>query len=68
MAAYTVTVPIVGVASIDVEANSEDEAIREAIDAVSFDNIDTWEAVRKIVSGNVFHGSRNEAEAVKYED
>ena len=68
MAMYSVTVPIVGQATIDVEANSEEEAITEALDAVCFDNVDTWEATKQIVSGNVFHGSCNTAYAEKYKE
>ncbi len=68
MKTYEVTLPIVGIAFLTVEAESEEDAISKAIDEVSMEHIEEWDALRRITSGNVLYASRNEAEAVEIED
>lgn len=63
MRLYQVTVPIAGYASIDVEAESAEAAINEALDSVGLEHIESWESLRVIVEGNVFHGPCNRASA-----
>ena len=48
---YSVTMPIGGHAIVSVEANSEEEAIALAIDKVTYDDIETWDAARVKVIG-----------------
>jgi len=66
MASWTVLVPITGYIPVSVEADSEKEAIEAAFESeeLNLDNVGEWEAHKAIVQGNVFHGSRNEAEAI----
>lgn len=64
MKLYDVRLPICGELSVQVEANSEEDAIEKALGSdLSFDMIETWEAHRMIVEGNIFHGSLREAKA-----
>lgn len=61
---YAVRLPITGVIDINIEAESEDDAIEKALDSdITSDDISEWETCRQIVQGNVFHGHTNEAEA-----
>jgi uncharacterized protein (UPF0297 family) len=64
MKTYVVTVPFTGTMYIEVEAESEEAAIQEAIQNVTSENIEGWNAVEQIVQGNVFYGEQNEAEAI----
>lgn len=63
MKTYEVTLPIAGIAFMTVQANSEEEAIDIALGEVSQDDIEEWEAYRKISSGNVLYIRQNEASA-----
>lgn len=63
MKEYLVTIPITGVAVITVQAETAEEAIAIGIDNVTLDNIEDWNPVEKIVTGNVFNGIQNEADA-----
>jgi len=63
MKTYTVKVPIVGVAYIDVEAENEEDAITKAIDEIEYDHVEEWEAVRRITQGNILYATHNEASA-----
>ncbi len=60
---FAVTIPITGIAHLEIEAEDEDSAIELAIDKVTLDDVDEWEATKQIVKGNVFYGHTNEAEA-----
>jgi hypothetical protein len=62
MKTYNVRVPITGVADVQVEAESEEQAIELALDSVTSDDLTEWEGVRCVVQGNVFHGHTNEIE------
>lgn len=70
MKRYTVQVPIVAVCYVDVEAESENEAIDNALNSedLSLENVEEWDAYRIIVEGNCLHTSYNRAEIVSEED
>jgi len=61
---YWVMVPITGVIAVQVEAESEADAMDKAMNSkdLTLDNIEGWEAHRAIISGNVFYGLQNEIE------
>lgn len=63
---FDVAVPITGVIYVTVEAENEEEAIEKALESeeLTLENIETWEAHRHIVQGNVFYGEQNEIEVV----
>lgn len=66
---YSVTLPITGYLVTEVEAESEDEAIKVALESdLEADMIESWEACKAVVTGNVFHGQMNEAEATPEEE
>lgn len=50
---FTVAVPIAGTAYIEVEAETEEEAIRLGLDGVTLEHIETWEALEQFHEGNV---------------
>lgn len=62
---YIVTLPITGKLCVEVDAESEEAAIKAALigDDLILDNIEEWEAAKQICEGNFFHGMLNEAEA-----
>lgn len=60
---FTVTIPITGVAHVVVEAEDEEDAIRQGFEVVTLDDVDDWSSHRRIIEGNVFYGTQNEAEA-----
>lgn len=53
VAKYTVTIPIAGHAVVEVEADSKQEAIEAAIENVTIDDIEDWEAIEQFHQGNV---------------
>lgn len=55
MKTYSVTIPIAGHIVLEVEADSEDEAIEKALisDDIRAENIETWEALKAFHSGNI---------------
>lgn len=54
MMIYNVTVPIAGHVTIKVEAESEEEAIEQALDStVSEDNEIQWELLERFNDGNI---------------
>jgi hypothetical protein len=67
---YSVAVPISGVIYVEVQAESEDEAIEKALesDQLTTENIDRWETHRYIVRGNVCSAVQWEAEAELMDD
>lgn len=70
MSKYTVEVPIVALCVVKVKADNEEDAIDKALESedLKIDNIEEWEALRKIVEGNVVHTYNNEAEVMNVED
>lgn len=76
MALFNVTIPITGVYSALVQADSEEEAIDRAL-SLEYGNLEEesdptydgdsveWDVCRHIVTGNVFHGRQNDASAKK---
>lgn len=63
---WSVTLPITGLAYLEVEAETEDEAIEMALGMVENNDIETWEAVRSITRGNVCYAMQPwDAEAVE---
>jgi hypothetical protein len=64
MTEYCVTVPICGYALVMVEANDEEEAKKKALEGrIDINDIESWEPLEEIVSGNCFNGMQNEIEA-----
>lgn len=55
MKTYTVKVPIAGHIIVNVEAESEEDAARKAMesDDLTLDNLDSWEALEQFNAGNV---------------
>lgn len=70
MKRYTVKVPIVAVCYVEVEAESEKEAIDLALesDDVSLENVEEWEPLEHITQGNVIYTYHNDAEVVEEEE
>lgn len=69
MATYSVTLPIAGYAIVDVEADSEEAAIDAALGSeLTLKDIEVWEALRAIVTGNILHTSPNNASAELLDD
>ncbi len=50
---YNVLLPIAGHASVQVEAESEDDAIEKALEEVTIDHVETWEALKRFHLGNI---------------
>ena len=66
---YSVTVPIAGHAFIEIEADSEEEAIELAINEVTLENIEEWTSLAQFNRGNVCYcPSPWEAEAECIDD
>lgn len=63
MARWTVTVPIAGSATLEVEAETEEAAIQEALNEVTIKDFDEWEALEYITRGNVCYAPCWSAEA-----
>lgn len=53
MRIYSVTVPIAGHAIVEVEADSEEEAIEKAIGEVTREHLEGWEPLQQFNRGNV---------------
>lgn len=52
---FSVTIPIAGHAIVEVEAETEEEAIEAAFDKVQLSDIDSWEALHRFSEGNVLY-------------
>ena len=67
MATFNVCLPITGIIWVTVEAEDEEGAIEAALhsEALNNDNIEEWEAHRRICTGNILHAQMNEAYAVE---
>ncbi len=61
MKEYSVAVPILGTALVVVEADSEAEAIRKAVDDALPEHVDEWMAYPVLVEGAFFWGQINTA-------
>ena len=70
MKRYTVAVPITGVIYVEVNAESEKEALTAALDSdgLTRDNIEEWEAHDYVTRGNVCSAVQNSIEVVSEED
>lgn len=70
MKKYTVKVPIVAVCYVEVKAENEKEAIKEAFNSedLSLENVEECDAYRIIAEGNCLHTSHNRAEIVDEEE
>lgn len=70
MKRYTVEVPIVAVCYVEVEAESEKEAIDLAFqsDELNLENVKEWDAYRTIVEGNCLYTNYNRAQVVFEEE
>lgn len=72
MSTYRVSMPLVGVVTLEVEAENEEIAIERFYE--EFKDLDDencyseWDFCEKIVSGNVFHGMQNEVDVIKIND
>ena len=64
MARYQVLIPITGYISVEVEADSEDQARETAFESedLTLENIQNWECHEKVVQGNVCYAVQNEIE------
>ena len=62
MASYEVTLPIVAVAYMTVEADSAEEAWNAACDTVEFEDFNEWYPVKQVTRGNVCSHPQNERE------
>ena len=62
---YGVTVPIAGMAYIEVEAENEEDARQEALSSVCIDDIEEWDCYRVICEGNVLYTPCNSIEIVE---
>ena len=67
MATYTVAVPMTGVIYVQVQAESEEEALGKALDSeqLTLENLEEWEAHKQITRGNVLYAIQNEIEVVE---
>lgn len=64
---YRVELPIVGRAVVEVETDSPEAAIREAMQSCDLNNIEEWDPVRRITQGNVCYAPLNAATAEEVE-
>jgi hypothetical protein len=63
MATYCVTLPVTGFCTIEVEAESADDAINKAMDNCKQEHLESWETHKQITRGNVCYAEVNEAHA-----
>ncbi len=64
MKTYAVKLPISGVAYLEIEAETEREAIDKAFEEVTLDHVEEWEALEQINRGNTCYAMQPwEAEA-----
>lgn len=57
MTEYCVSVPIVGFAVVVVDAENKKEAIEKALEDVELSDVEEWDPVEEIVSGNCLNFS-----------
>lgn len=70
MKKYRVMVPIVAACYVEVEAENEKEAIACALNSeeLSLENVEEWEGLEAIVTGNVVHTYNHTAWAEELEN
>lgn len=68
MTLFSIRMPIVGVAEIEIDASDEEAAIQAAMDQISRFHIEEWEAVRSVCQGDIFYGPLNEVEVTEVEE
>lgn len=69
MANYTVQLPIAGVVTVEVEADSDQEAIQAALSSGwTTDDIDECDAYEYLVKGNIVYAPIWQARAAKLDD
>jgi hypothetical protein len=68
MTKYIITIPIAGYVTMSVEAENEEDAIDEAFQEASLDDIDEWDVYSQIVEGNILHAPQNSVEVEVRED
>ena len=59
---YFVSVPILAIAKIEVEADNEENAIAYAVNHATLENVDEWKAHKTLLQGNCFSGDLSKAE------
>lgn len=59
MKTFLVNIPITGVLQKVVYAGTEDEAVDMAFEEATIDDLEEWDSVSQIVTGNVFSGILN---------
>lgn len=62
MTEYIITIPIAGYVTMSVEAANKEDAIDEAFQNASLNDIDEWDVYSQIVEGNVLYAPQNEVE------
>lgn len=65
---YYIEVPITGVLHIEVEADTQAEAIEKALDVRDLDGLERWNPVEHITRGNGFYGVANDLRFISAED
>lgn len=70
MKKWGVSIPIVAVCYVEVEAENEEEAIEKVFnsDDLNLDNVEEWNAFRHIVEGNCVHASNTDIHVEEIED
>lgn len=61
MKEYCVTVPIMGAAFVTVQAETEEDAIQQALGVAGPDDVDAWEPLEYVVQGNVCYANPSKA-------
>ena len=68
MPKYSVELPIVGWALVEVEADDERAAADAALGGeITFDDIQEWDAVRRVTQGHICYAPRNSIEVTEIE-
>jgi hypothetical protein len=68
MATYSVKLPFAGYLSVEVEADSEEDAVSKAMNDASLDDVEEWETFTHIVQGNVLYAPINTPEVELIDD
>ena len=68
MATYSVKLPFAGYLSVEVEADSEEDAVSKAMNDASLDDVEEWETFTQIVQGNVLYAPINTPEVELIDD
>lgn len=67
---FTVGIPITGYISIEVEAESEEEAFEKAweSDKLTLENVEEWEAHEKVSRGNISYAVMADMQVLHVEE